>query len=151
MARIARAVAFIRQHGSALELARLSVLLGNPDVVPGPLTECVRSQRPDGEWPSFWAPDASTIDATCYRLAQCEQRGLRDHAATRAALAFLVTHQEANGSFQEEAHLGSKASPWAKPGDAAARIYLTANAGYWIQYDQPWVSGGVGHYRISKG
>lgn len=137
MANMVNAVAFIRRQGSALELARLSVLRGHPDVPPDSLAELVRGQRADGGWTPFWAPDASSVDATCYRLAQFEQLGVRDHAAIGAALAFLIAHQEPNGSFQEEARLGTKAPPWAKPGDDAARVYLTANAGYWIQYYQP--------------
>ena len=48
----------------------------------------------------------------------------------RGAVAFLATRQQPDDSLEEQPELASLAPPWAAPGDVAAEIYLTANAGY---------------------
>lgn len=76
MAQIDAAVAFVRNHGTPAELARLNVMLGNQDGVLDGVRELTRMQRPDSGWAPFWTSNASSVDATCYRLAYCEQLGL---------------------------------------------------------------------------
>ena len=135
--RIQDAIDFVRSYGTALERARLNRLMGSCDGIPEAVEELENCQRADGGWASFWAQDASSVDATCFRLAQCEQLGLTTNAMIRGAIAFLATRQQPDGSLEEQPELASLAPPWAAPWDVAAEIYLTANAGYWIRHYQP--------------
>ena len=137
MARIQDAIAFVRGHGTAQEQARLNFLMGSRDETSEAAGELEKDQRPDGGWAPFWAQDETSVDATCFRLAQCEQLGLATNAMIRGAIAFLATRQQQNGSLEEQPELALVAPPWVAPGNVAASIYLTANAGYWISYYQP--------------
>lgn len=137
VARIQSAIDFVRHHGTSVEQARLNLLMGSHTGISEAISELEQGQRPDGGWAPFWVQDASSVDATCYRIAQCEQLGLTNHRMIREAITFLVSRQQRNGSLEEQRELVSVAPPWAGPGDLAAQIYLTANAGYWIRYYQP--------------
>src|SRR5690242_7232700 len=129
----ARAIAFVQTHGNASERSRLRFLL--EDTRPTKEEEAVilAGQRPDGGWAPFWAADYSSIDATCFRLAQAEQGGIApEHEAIQRAVRFLRDRQRTNGSWEEAAAMADVAPPWAMPGDFAARLYLTANCAYWL-------------------
>jgi hypothetical protein len=137
VARIQEAIEFVRSHGTPVEQARLNLLIGSRDGIPEAVEELEKGQRADGGWAPFWAQDASSVDASCFRLAQCEQLGLTTNEMIRRAVAFLAIRQQQDGSLEEEPELASVAPRWAAPGDVAAHIYLTANAGYWIRHYQP--------------
>lgn len=134
MADIQLAIKFVQGHGNIVEQARLNVLLQDQALVREAIDNLKMMQREDGSWAPFWAPDASSIDATCYRLAQCEQLGLRSEEFIDKAISFLIGRQNTDGSFEEDVALAPVAPPWAMPGDASAKLYLTANAGCWIDY-----------------
>jgi hypothetical protein len=128
-----RAVAFILAHGSGVELNALNELEGE-DQPNAPSSDEVErqvleGQRADGGWSPFWAPDYSSLDATCYRLAQAEMARL---SLPQAALEFLRSRQRPDGSWEEDDSVRDLAPPWATPGDLAARLYLTANCGWWL-------------------
>jgi hypothetical protein len=127
-----RAVEFVDTHGDEVERARLRYLLY--EEAPSPSIEDVlfAGQRPDGGWAPFWSPDYSSIDATCYRIAQAEQLGLIKAPPVARAIEFLQRRQRGDGSWEEDLAVRDAAPPWAVPGDPAARVYLTANAGYWM-------------------
>lgn len=127
------AAAFVRAHANPAELSRLNYLLHQTPPPPEAIAQLLDGQRPDGGWPPFWAADYSSIDATCYRLAQADQMGIGlSEPAIGRALAFLAYRQRADGSWQEDAVVADQAPPWAKPGDDTATLYLTANAGFWL-------------------
>jgi hypothetical protein len=130
---VENAVAFIRSRGNPAELARLAYLLDGTPPDPPAVDQLLAGQRPDGGWSPFWAADYSSLDATCYRLAQADQMGIGPaEPAVERALAFLAYRQQADGSWQEEERVAEVAPPWAKPGDTAAKLYLTANCGFWM-------------------
>lgn len=127
------AIAFVQAHGSPVEQARLQRVLDGHPAAPDVVAALLDGQRSDGGWPPFWAPDYSSLDATCYRLAQAEALGVpRGRPAIQRAVGCLAQRQAADGWWEEEAAVVSHAPPWAKPGDLAARLYLTANCGLWL-------------------
>ncbi|WP_067625480.1 prenyltransferase/squalene oxidase repeat-containing protein [Alicyclobacillus acidiphilus] len=131
---IQSAIQFVRNHGNNVEQGRLNVLLQADGLVQESIEKLKRSQREDGSWSPFWAPNASSLDATCYRLAQTEQLGVKAAGFIDQAVSFIIGRQHQDGSFEEAPELASVAPPWAMPGDDSAKMYLTANAGYWIRY-----------------
>lgn len=129
----ARAVAFVRTYGTTSELSRLRFLVDG--TYPNAEEEAVilAGQRTDGGWSPFWAADYSSVDATCFRLAQAEQGGAPpEHEAIQRGARFLLDRQRTDGSWEEADTVADAAPPWAMPGDLAARLYLTANCSYWL-------------------
>jgi hypothetical protein len=127
------AVEFVRSRGNIVEQARLKYLLDHERPSREAVNNLLAGQRPDGGWPPFWAPDSSSLDATCFRLAQAEQIGLtRSEIAIAHAVQFLTQRQQPDGSWEEDKSLVEVAPVWARPGDLSARLYLTANCGFWL-------------------
>jgi hypothetical protein len=133
MANIQAAIAFIRANGGSVEQARLDYLLNGEYPNPAIVQQLFAGQRADGGWNPFWAPDYSSLDATCFRLAQAEQFGMTaQEPALRDALTFLAQRQRDDGSWEEDEHVAELTPPWATPGNMAARLYLTANCAFWL-------------------
>ena len=127
------AIAFVKSHGDEIEQARLAYLLANERPSRQVVNALLSGQREDGSWPPFWAPDYSSVDATCFRLAQAEQLGLTgSELAIARAVECLRRRQRVDGSWEEEWSVAAMAPPWAKPGNLATRLYLTANGGFWL-------------------
>lgn len=134
-----RAVAYIREHGNEFDNIRLDELIGDgASTSPEQEQRFFSGQRADGGWPPFWAPEYSSLDATCFRLAQGE--GLLVNLFTPSlvnyppvrAIAFLRSRQQPDGSWEEDESVRDLAPPWAVPGELAPRLYLTANCGWWL-------------------
>ena len=89
-----KAVAFVTDRGNEIEQARINYVLANErpsELIVGKL---FADQRPDGSWSPFWANDYSSLDATCFRLAQAEQLGLtKEEPAIIRAIRFLAQRQ----------------------------------------------------------
>jgi hypothetical protein len=135
MASLDLAIQYIQHHGNETELARLHYLLKGKRPSPSTIATFFNGQRDDGGCAPFWAPEYSSIDAICYKLAQAEQLGLGvEETAVSDALRLLMGRQGEGGRFAEDTAVADSAPPWAKPGDLAAELYLTANAGYWLAY-----------------
>ena len=130
---IRQAAEFVRRRGAPADIARLSFALDGAPVTDDVKRDVVAGQRPDGGWAPFWAAEYSSLDATCFRLAQAEQLGI-DAAddPTRRAIAFLVGRQQTDGWWEEDATVARLAPPWAAPGAKESRAYLTANCGFWV-------------------
>ncbi|MCB9432278.1 MAG: hypothetical protein H6668_09860 [Ardenticatenaceae bacterium] len=128
----AQAIAFVQANGNARELARLVYLTEGKRPSPDIIAQFAASQRDDGGWAPFWA-EISSVDATCYQLAQLEQLGLGvSEPVVAQALTFLRQRRQVNGAWEEETVVADQAPPWAKPGNLAAMLYLTANCGFWL-------------------
>jgi hypothetical protein len=127
------ALAFVAHHGNEVEQARLRYLLAQEAPSQNVISRLLAGQRDDGGWAPFWAADRSSLDATCFRLAQAEQLGINYlHSAIARAVKFLTLCQQADGSWEEDAAAAADAPRWVKPGDVATRLYLTANCGFWL-------------------
>jgi hypothetical protein len=128
-----KAVDYIRSKGSEVEQARLKYLLTNEPLSAEEAAKLLSDQRADGGWAPFWAKGYSSLDATCFRLAQAEQIGITSaNAAVLRAIDFLAGRQFPDGRWEEEEQVADLAPFWAKPGDLASTIYLTANCGQWL-------------------
>lgn len=93
-----KAVEFVRRTGNEVEQARLKYLLTNEHPAQEVITQLFTGQQPDGGWSPFWAKDYSSLDATCFRLAQAEQMGLAEsETAVRRAVHFLAQRQYPEG------------------------------------------------------
>ncbi|MEW5868262.1 MAG: prenyltransferase/squalene oxidase repeat-containing protein [Chloroflexota bacterium] len=133
-----KAVEFINSKGDEVERARLQYLLAGERPSQVVVAKLFAGQRPDGGWSPFWAQDYTSLDATCFRLAQADQLGIpaSNEALARAA-HFLAQRQSPDGSWEEDEKVASFAPAWVRPGDLSARLYLTANCGLWLALLEP--------------
>ena len=132
------AIRFVRERGNPSEQARLAFLLTGTMPSSESMQQFFQDQQEDGSWSPFWAPGYSGLDATCFHLAQGEQMGIgaNEPKMVRAAL-FVAQRQRPDGGVEEEEAVTHLAPPWAKPGDLAAQLYLTANCGFWLTFFSP--------------
>ena len=127
------AMQFVRERGKFSEQARLTFLLTGARPSSESIQQFFRDQQKHGSWSPFWAPFYSGLDATCFHLAQGEQMGISANESDMVhAALFLAQRQRPDGAFEEDEVVTHLAPPWAKPGDLAAQLYLTANCGFWL-------------------
>ena len=132
-----RAIEFVERWGEPHEITRLRQLLFGELPSSTAMEALLATQREDGGWAAFWAKDYSSLDATCFRLSKAEALGvdLSNDAVHRAG-RFLENRQSPDGVWEEDKAYTSNAPPWVQPGDLKARLYLTANCGYWVAFLQ---------------
>jgi hypothetical protein len=127
------AVDYVQRHGTVVERARLRYILHGEPPPDDAREQLERSQRSDGGWAPFWAPEYSSLDATCYQLSQAEQMGIgRSSLMVIDAIRFLAERQHLDGSWEEDPDEAAGAPIWAAPGDQAAGLYVTANCAFWV-------------------
>lgn len=132
------AIEFIKSNGSEPEKARLQYLLYGTKPTSYAIAALAEGQQVDGGWSAHWNAGYSSLDATCYCLAQAEQMGLdKTDSIILRAVEFLKSRQRSDGSWEEDPRVGHLAPVWARPGDLSSRLYLTANCGWWIAYFEP--------------
>jgi len=127
------AVSFVQENGEPVNLARLVYLLEERPADASITSQLLSLQRPDGGWEPFWTTGYSSLDATCFRLAQAEALGLTAaHPDIVRAVQFLVQRQSPDGSWEESVSGEANAPPWVRPGSLQARLYRTAICGFWV-------------------
>jgi hypothetical protein len=130
---IGAAVEFVHSQGDEVELSRLEYILNQVPPKRKILDDLFAGQRQDGGCSPFWAQDYSSLDATCFRLAQAEQLGVTSsEPAVKRAVEFLHQSQRSDGSWEEAESVRDVAPHWVMPGDLSAKLYLTANCGFWL-------------------
>lgn len=126
------AIGYVVAHGDLVDRSRLSYLrsaiLPPEDV----LGKVEIGQAPAGGWPAYWGAGIASVDATCFRLGELDDLGAIEREPARRALDWLAQRQRRDGMWEEDEGLAEVAPPWARPGDPEARLYLTANAAFWL-------------------
>jgi hypothetical protein len=132
MADLDAAIGFVVARGDPVERARLSWLISG--IAPGPdvLARAESGQLRGGGWPAFSGGDVPSIDATCFTLSELDDLGALDREAAQRALAWLAGRQRPDGTWEEDSALTDDVPDWLQPGNPEARLYLTANTGYWL-------------------
>ena len=126
---------YIDKYGTPVEKARLAYLLNGTPPSGDVVSEAFAGQVEDGGWPAKWSHNTSSLDATCFRLAQAEQLGLTVAVKPiQAALRFLVRRQSLDGSWDEESKIAQWTPSHLRPGKIESRLYLAANCGFWVAY-----------------
>ncbi len=126
------AIGFVVAHGDAVDRARLSRLRSGAPVPSDVLDAAEAGQAPGGGWPAVLDGEVASVDATCFRLAELDDLGALGRPAARHALDWLAARQLSDGGWDEDPSLAGLAPEWATPGDPEARLYQTANAGFWL-------------------
>ncbi|MCP2326404.1 hypothetical protein HDA40_004911 [Hamadaea flava] len=126
------AIGFVVAKGDQVDRARLSYLRTGAAPSEEIRDKAEAGQSRDGGWPAYWADGVASVDATCFRLAELDDLGALGRQPARRALDWLTTRQHADGSWEEDSSLADIAPPWAVPGDPEARLYITANAAFWL-------------------
>lgn len=126
------AIGFVVAHGDAVDRARLSRLRSGAPAPPDVLDAAEAGQAPGGGWPAVLDGEVASVDATCFRLAELDDLGALGRPAARHALDWLAARQLPDGGWDEDPSLAGLAPEWATPGDPEARLYQTANAGFWL-------------------
>lgn len=140
MINLDRAIKFVVKNGNLIEQARLKFIIDDQPPSGEARDQFFSSQRGDGGWSPFWAQDYSSLDATCFRLAQAKQLGIQENeAAFEDALYFLAGRQKQNGSWEEDQSIIDIAPPWAIPGNVKATLYLTASCSFWLSEADEYV------------
>ena len=137
MADLDAAIGFVVAHGDLVDRARLSYVRSGSTPPAAVLDKVEVGQAFDGGFPALWTSDVGSVDATCFRLSELDDLGALDRPAARRALAWLASRQRADGSWEEDKALADVAPSWARPGDPEARLYLTANAAFWLAVAGP--------------
>lgn len=139
------AIGFVVAHGDSVDRARLSYLRTGAVPTEEILTTAEIGQAPDGGWPATWGAEVASIDATCFRLAELDDLGALGRPAAQRALRWLASRQH-NSMWEEDDSLSGEAPSWAKPGDPEARLFLTANAAFWLSVSDLDAGWGNGQY-----
>ena len=125
-------ITFVLNEGSLVDVARVRYALYDEPPFDEAIALLFHEQLEDGGFSPPWAPGYSSLDATCFRLAQAQQMGLDPSflPPIGKALDFILSQQGRDGGFQEEAFVAEVAPRWLTPGDNAATMYLTANCSF---------------------
>jgi hypothetical protein len=128
------AVAFVRDNGDELELARLAGLLGRERPDPRAMRALVTRQNEDGGFPYLMIPGRpSSVTATAAALQWMHDLRLLRAPQTERALAYLLAAQRPDGSWDESPALVKyDPPPLARPGHPAGRHYVTGTAALWV-------------------
>ncbi|BFH60460.1 MULTISPECIES: prenyltransferase/squalene oxidase repeat-containing protein [Paenibacillus] len=132
---LSKSIEYVKQNSTdPFDIVRLKNILDRKIPDDEELVGLIKSQRQDGSWSPFWAKDSSSLDATCYRLAMLEQAGIKTHPVIERAIEFITKQMNEMGYFEENNIPIDMCPPWVMPGDIKARLYLTANCGFWINH-----------------
>ena len=132
---------FVVEHGNIIEEARLQAIIAGQPGGEEIFKKFQEEQSEMGGWKPPWASDYVAIDATCFRLAQLESLGVTEYQPVfERALNFLADTQNSAGFWEETPEDPSILPDWLAPGQVHSRVYLTANALFWLTVSN-WETG----------
>ncbi len=134
---INKAIKFVEARGNPVEKARLNFLLRDEVAPEKNLLETRETQNEDGGWSLPGHSGVSSLDWTCFQLAQLEEMGIEENGIIKRAFDFLISRQKQDGSFVEDYSLEKIAPPWARPGEYKSTLYLTSNCGFSLERLSP--------------
>lgn len=137
MVDVEAAMGYVIAHGDPVDRARLEWLRSHTEPGEDVFDQVESGQAARGGWPALWDSRMASVDATCFRLAELDDLGALGRPAARQALTWLASRQRPDGTWEEDESLASVAPAWAQPGDPEARLYLTANAAFWLAVSGP--------------
>ncbi len=148
-----KAVEFVQENGNELAQLQLAWIVDGERPSYADTFSLFADQRRGGGFAPYWATDYSSVDATCYRLAQAESLGMDfRQKEVSAAITFLLGRQQPSGRFNEDPRVATAAPKWLQPGDPASDFYLTANAGFWlVKMDHTRLAAGDSAGYLKKG
>ena len=130
---LSKSVEFVQTNGNDFNKMQLAWIVDGIRPSYAQTIKLFEDQRRGGGFAPYWATEYSSVDATCYRLAQAESLGMDfTQKEVSAAITFLIGRQTPSGKFSEDLRVAEAAPNWIKPGDPAGDFYLTANAGFWL-------------------
>ncbi|MBI4277520.1 MAG: terpene cyclase/mutase family protein [Armatimonadetes bacterium] len=131
---LSRAVAYVEQHGSELERARLRGILGQRRHDPRVVRTLVSRQNDDGGFPYDLLPGRpSSLHYTLTALAWLRDVRLTASAAVTRLIAYLFTIQRPDGSWDENPAVVKFEPPGhLQPGTPRSRGTFTAATAFWL-------------------
>lgn len=131
---VSRAIAYVEEHGSEIERARLRGILGAPRPDPRVTRYFATRQNDDGGFPYQLAQGRpSAINATAMALHWLRDLRLLRSSYVERAVTYLLLSQRPDGSWDESpALVPLDPPPFLRPGDPAVRVYVTALAAWWL-------------------
>ncbi|MFZ0533296.1 MAG: prenyltransferase/squalene oxidase repeat-containing protein [Anaerolineales bacterium] len=131
---IDQSISFIESKGSDLEKARLNCLLHGTTPLQEIIQGFIELQNEDGGFPfRMQKGNLSTINETTIALWWMEELELLASPTANQAFAYLLSTQQADGSWDEDPRIAQyELPPWMQLGDPKIRLYLSAYATYWL-------------------
>lgn len=124
---------YLREHVDFIQRAQLEAWLEGSAASAQAIEAALGDQWADGGYSAPWSAGHSSLEATARRLALAQALGLSARQVRVArALDFLRRRQGLEGYFEEHPSLRALAPCRLRPGDLAARLYLTAHCGFWL-------------------
>ncbi len=131
---IGKQVRLIEADGSELEKARFRRFFYGVRPAPEAIQHFTALQNRDGGFPCDMLPgNPSAIHKTVNALSWLDDLGMSRSPTADKAFAYLLAVQREDGGWDETPVLAQYGvPPWATPGDLRARMYLTAQAAFWM-------------------
>ena len=131
---LSKSESFIEGHGSSLEQARARWILHHVQPEPDVVQSVTDLQNEDGSFPFHMVKgNLSAIASTIVALWWMSDLGLLESPMADRASRYLLAVQRDDGGWDEAPAIARyNPPPWATPGDLKARLYLSADAAFWL-------------------